>query len=142
MLSSHRHRPRPRRRIRGLALGLACCALVAPTAALASTDFPRPLDTSAAAAVQVGDTKADIGPAVVLASKVGDTPLDHPGTSGAPRDEAPRTISIVRPGATIMRDVDQALPIALAGTALALALAGLVVALTTAGRVSVARRGH
>lgn len=139
MLSSHRFR---RRRIRGLALGLACGALVAPAAALGSTDFPRPLDTSTAPAAVVGDTKADIAPAVASAPKVGDTPLDHPGASGAPQYEAPRTISIVRPERTIVQDVDQALPIALAGTALALALAGLGVALTSAGRLSLPRRGH
>lgn len=139
MLSSHRFRSR---RIRGLAVGLACSALVAPAAALASTDFPRPLDTSAAPAVKVGDTKSDIAPAVASAPRVGDTPMDHPGASRAPQYEAPRTISIVRPERTIVQDVDQALPIALAGTALALALAGLGVALATAGRMSLPRRGH
>jgi hypothetical protein len=52
----------------------------------------------------------------------GDSPADHPGASRAP-DVAPTTIEVVRPERTIVRDVDEALPIALAGSALLLVLA-------------------
>jgi hypothetical protein len=52
--------------------------------------------------------------------------------------EAPRTISIVRPERTVVRDVDQALPIALSTAALLLALGGLGIALA---RTGVVRRG-
>jgi hypothetical protein len=51
----------------------------------------------------------------------GDNPADHPGMSRA--QPTPTTVEVVRPERTIVRDVDQALPIALAGTALMLVLA-------------------
>ena len=51
----------------------------------------------------------------------GDSPVDHPGASSA--QPTPTTIEVVRPERTIVRDVDQALPLALAGSALVLALA-------------------
>jgi hypothetical protein len=48
----------------------------------------------------------------------GDNPADHPGMSGAPQYDGPTTIEVVQPERTIVRDVDEALPIALAGSAL------------------------
>ena len=57
----------------------------------------------------------------------GDNPADHPGMSRA--QPTPTTIEVVRPERTIVRDVDQALPIALAGTALVLVLAMIGVTL-------------
>jgi hypothetical protein len=51
----------------------------------------------------------------------GDSPVDHPGASRA--RPTPTTVEVVRPERTIVRDVDQALPLALAGSALVLALA-------------------
>ena len=59
----------------------------------------------------------------------GDNPVDHPGMSQAPDYDAPTTIEVVRPERTIVRDVDQALPLILSGTALALVLASLGFAL-------------
>ena len=53
----------------------------------------------------------------------GDTPVDHPGASRAPT-AAPTTIKVVRPERTIVRDVDEALPLILSSTALLLVLAG------------------
>jgi hypothetical protein len=53
----------------------------------------------------------------------GDSPVDHPGASRA--QPAPTTVEVVQPERTIVRDVDEALPIALAGTALLLVLAML-----------------
>src|SRR5215208_1623911 len=50
----------------------------------------------------------------------GDNPADHPGMSRAPQYDGPTTIEVVRPERTIVCDVDEALPIALAGTALLL----------------------
>jgi hypothetical protein len=55
----------------------------------------------------------------------GDKPADHPGMSRAPQYDAPTTIEVVRPERTIVRDVDQALPIILSGAALLLVLATL-----------------
>jgi hypothetical protein len=42
-----------------------------------------------------------------------------------PDDDAPTTIEVVRPKRTIVRDVDEALPLILSGTALLLTLAGV-----------------
>jgi hypothetical protein len=58
----------------------------------------------------------------------GDTPVDHPGASRA-ATVAPTTIEVVRPERTIVRDVDEALPLILSSTALLLVLAGLGVVL-------------
>jgi len=80
-------------------------------------------------AAKVGDTPADFpgasrAPSVALkAAKVGDTPADFPGASGAP-DVPLTTIEVVRPERTIVRDVDEALPIALSGAALLIVLMG------------------
>jgi hypothetical protein len=57
----------------------------------------------------------------------GDNPADHPGMSRA--QPTPTTVEVVRPERTIVRDVDQALPIALAGSALVLVLAMIGVTL-------------
>jgi hypothetical protein len=61
------------------------------------------------------------------APTVRDTKLDSPGASRAPQYDEPRTIQILRPERTIVRDTDPVLPIALAGAALlvALSLAGI-----------------
>jgi hypothetical protein len=61
------------------------------------------------------------------ASTLGDTKLDSPGASRAPQYDEPRTIQILRPERTIVRETNPVLPIALAGAALlvALSLAGI-----------------
>jgi hypothetical protein len=58
----------------------------------------------------------------------GDAPVDHPGASRAP-DVVPTTIEVVRPERTIVRDVDELLPLILSSAALMLALAGFGVLL-------------
>jgi hypothetical protein len=58
----------------------------------------------------------------------GDSPADHPGASRAP-DGAPTTIEVVRPERTIVRDVDEVLPLILSSAALVLVLAGIGVTL-------------
>jgi hypothetical protein len=58
----------------------------------------------------------------------GDRPVDHPGASRAP-DVVPTTIEVVRPERTIVRDVDELLPLILSSTALMLVLAGFGVLL-------------
>jgi hypothetical protein len=70
------------------------------------------------------------------AARVGDTPADFPGASGAP-DVAPPTIQVVRPERTVVRDVDEVLPIALSGAALLIVLMGAAFVLV---RVRVERR--
>ena len=74
--------------------------------------------------------------AASAAPKVGDTPADFPGASGAP-DVPPTTIEVVRPERTVVRDVDEALPIALSGAALLIVLMGAAFVLV---RVRVERR--
>jgi hypothetical protein len=72
----------------------------------------------------------------------GDNPADHPGMSRAPQYDAPTTIEVVRPERTIVRDVDQALPIALAGSALVLVLAMIGVTLVRTRLVPRPGRSH
>jgi hypothetical protein len=149
MLFHRRHRNRIQRGI----LALACCALVAPPAASAdkSGDTPADFGKPVTPAARIGDTPADLptafgGPTVAgdfaqplaPAAEGGDTPADFPGASRAPQYEAPRTISIVRPERTVVRDVDEVLPIVLSSAALLLALGGVGIALA---RTGVARRG-
>ena len=52
----------------------------------------------------------------------GDTKFDSPGASRAPQYDPPRTIQVVRPERTIVRDTNEVLPIALSGAALLVAL--------------------
>jgi hypothetical protein len=58
----------------------------------------------------------------------GDTPADHPGASRA-SNAVPSTIEVVRPERTIVRDVDEALPLILSSTALLLVLASIAIML-------------
>jgi hypothetical protein len=70
----------------------------------------------------------------------GDNPADHPGMSRA--QPTPTTIEVIRPERTIVRDVDQALPIALAGSALMLVLAMIGVTLVRTRLAPRPGRGH
>jgi hypothetical protein len=123
------------RRLRRLAIGLvAIGALVSVSAASALAD-PGSSPSANTAAVKIGDTPADFpgasrAPSVALeaAAKVGDTPADFPGASGAP-DVPPTTIEVVRPERTVVRDVDEMLPLILSSTALLLVLAGFGIVL-------------
>ena len=80
---------------------VACAALAAPAAAEPGSDYPQP-----------------------STAKIGDTPADYPGASRAVEYEAPQTIEVVRPERTIVRDVDDVLPLVLSGTALLVAFGG------------------
>lgn len=111
--------------LRVAVVGLAVMAPIAPGVALA-----HPADSARPAAVvqaKIGDTPADF-PGVVPTEParitVGDTPADFPGASRAPEYNGPSTVAIVRPERTTVRDVDQALPIVLAGLALLIAVGG------------------
>lgn len=110
------------------ALALALClALAGPNAAYADGAAP------ASSAAQVGDTPADFpgtsgfADATAPAARVGDTPVDFPGATRAPAVEPPTYITITRPETTVVRDVDEALPIILSGAALFIVLAALAV---------------
>ena len=71
----------------------------------------------------------------------GDTPADHPGASRA-ATAAPTTNEVVRPERTIVRDVDEALPVILSSTALLLVLAGLGITLVRFRMAPRAGRSH
>jgi hypothetical protein len=70
----------------------------------------------------------------VTAARIGDTQVDDPGSSRAPKYDPPATIVVNRPTRTIVRNVDESLPIALSGAALLLALAGVALVLAR-GRI-------
>jgi len=108
------------RRFATTALALvACAALAAPVAAEPGSDYPQP------AVTKIGDTPADFGQPVAAAPvSTGDTPVDHPGSSRAVEYEQPTTIEVVRPERTIVRDVDEVLPLVFSSTALLIALGG------------------
>lgn len=133
-MKSHRRR---HRRIRALILGLAACAALAapaPAAAEPGADYPQP------SSVKIGDTPADFAQPVAPAPKGGDTPVDDPGASRAPEYTAPTTIQVVRPERTIVRDVDEVLPVVLSSTALLLAIGGYAFVLVASIRRR--RPGH
>lgn len=60
-------------------------------------------------------------PAIV---NIGDTPVDYPGASRAPQYTRPTTIQVVRPERTIVRDVNDVLPVVVSSAALLIAAAG------------------
>jgi hypothetical protein len=61
--------------------------------------------------------------------KPGDTKFDAPGASRAPVYDPPATIQVVRPERTVVRDVNEELPVILAGLALVIAVGGAGTAL-------------
>jgi hypothetical protein len=97
---------------------VVCAALAAPAAAMPASDDPQP------SGARIGDTPADFAQPVAPAPKLGDTPVDYPGASRAVEFEPPRTIEVVRPERTIVRNVDEVLPLVLSGTALLIAFGG------------------
>jgi len=124
---------RTRRRIhrRRIVAAVAAAMMVgAPAQALAvpaDTQYPRPVpETSSPTpshfAPKVGDTPADFAQPVAPAHSAGDTKSDSPGASRAPQYDVPRTIQVVRPERTIVRETNEVLPIALSGAALLVAL--------------------
>jgi hypothetical protein len=125
------HRRTHRRRIVAAVLA-ALIVPVVPAAALAAPESTHPAakvgDTPAefgqpvAPAPKIGDTPAEFGQPTAPAPKTGDTKSDSPGASRAPQYDAPRTIQVVHPERTIVRDADPVLPIALSGAALLVAL--------------------
>ena len=104
------------RRLRRLALGLVAIAALVPSSVAASPI----LDHGASA----GSDKAQV---YVQPPKAGDTPADFPGASRSPVTSP--FVQVVRPERTIVRDANQALPIALSSAALLVALMGAALVL-------------
>ena len=115
-------RRRAGRRIAALALA-ACVAI--PAAAGATPIGDTKYDAPGMPGSRSGDMPADVVQARVVQ---GDTKYDSPGASRA-RAYATPPIQVVRPETTVVRHVNQPLPIALAGAAMLLALLGLGIAL-------------
>lgn len=118
--------PRRKNRLIGLvrttAIALAACSIALPAAA--SADRSCDLKTHSVQP-QTGScvpVPYDTEPAAGFGG--GDHPADHPGMSRAPRYDA-TTIEVVQPERTIVRDVDDALPLIMSGTALLLVLCGV-----------------
>jgi hypothetical protein len=117
-----------RRLVAAVLAALVIPVVCGPTSALAV-----PADMQAKA----GDNPSEFGQTVATAPRPGDTKFDSPGASRAPQYDARRTIQVVRPQRTIVRDTDPVLPIALSGAALlvALGLAGTALARTRSLRL-------
>jgi hypothetical protein len=94
--------------------------------------------TDAAQAGSSGTTTTSTFPPATF--RGGDDPATHPGMSRA--QPTPTTIEVVRPERTIVRDVDQFLPIALAGSALVLVFAMIGVMLVRTRLVPGPGRSH
>jgi hypothetical protein len=117
-----------RRRIVAAVLAALVVPVAGPASALAVPadvkvgDTPAEFGQPVAPAPRTGDTPAEFGQTVAAAPKGGDTKFDSPGASRAPLYDEPRTITVVRPERTIVRDTESLLPIALSGAALLVAL--------------------
>ena len=139
------HRRIHRRRVVAAVLAAIVVPIAGAPSALAvpaDAQYPRPVpatsgQTPSDLAPKVGDTPADFGQPVAPARSAGDTKFDSPGASGAPQYEPARTITVVRPERTIVREADAVLPIALSGAALlvALGLAGTALILVRSLRL-------
>ena len=115
----------------------ASCAAV-PASASASPDVgPLRGDSDAAQSGSVAVRAATFPPA---GFRGGDTKADAPGIGEAPA--VPTTIEVVRPERTIVRDVDEVLPLVLSGTALLLVLGGLAFTLVYTRPLARAGRSH
>jgi hypothetical protein len=139
-------------RLRVPLIALAATAALAPATAIA-----RPADPVTAKWQSYQQEIAKLSPAKLAAAlgtnvhaadapaaKIGDTPADFPNASRAPEYNGPSTIEVVRRERTIVRDVDEVLPIILASLALLIALGGTGYTLirSRAGARAVAGRTH
>jgi hypothetical protein len=127
------------RRLRRLVLGLTALALLVPAGATAVRTDNSGAQTRedqayahAVASLTQEEMAAAYGTGFDTPAKVGDTPADFPDVSRAPDYQAPPTTEVAPPERTIVREANDALPIALASVALfiAIAMAGFVVVRT------------
>ena len=107
-----------------IVIALAACSIALP--ATASADSLPPNDASDAA--QPGGKLYSIQP--------------QTGSRVPVADDAPNVIEVVRPERTIVRDVDEALPLVLSGTALLLVLVGVGFTLVRTRTVPRPGRSH
>jgi hypothetical protein len=125
--------------VKTIVLALAACSIALPAAASADS---LPATGPAADLLKLksgGDAKAySIQPQT--GSRV-PVPNDTEPAAGF-RGDAPTTIELVRPERTIVRDVDETLPLILSGTALLLVLAGVGFTLVRTRMEPRPGRGH
>jgi hypothetical protein len=115
---------------RALAAIVAAVCLAIPASASAMPYSPP--TTTRSDAAQSGGNAGNGAPHHPI---VGDDIRSHPGMPGMPKYDPPTRIEVVRPERTIVRDVDQALPLILSSTALLLVLIGLGTTLVRARMV-------
>src|SRR5829696_5652564 len=108
--------------VRTTAIALAACSIALPAAA--SADRSCDLETHSVQPQTGSCVPVPYDTAPAAGFRGGDHPADHPGMSRAPRYDA-ATIEVVQPERTIVRDVDDALPLIVSGTALLLVLCGV-----------------
>jgi hypothetical protein len=101
---------------------LIAAAIAAPSASARTADYGK--DQPLSAGAKIGDTPAEFAQPVAATPSRGDTPVDSPGASRAPQYTAPTTIKVVRPERTIVRDVDEVVPVVVSSAALLVAIAG------------------
>ena len=101
---------------------LIAAAIAAPSASAHPADYGK--DQPLSAGAKIGDTPAEFAQPVAATPSRGDTPVDAPGASRAPQYTAPTTIKVVRPERTIVRDVDEVVPVVVSSAALLVAIAG------------------
>jgi hypothetical protein len=119
-----------RTRVRRLTVVIAAAGCLA-IPANAQADYTLP-DTFRTDAAQLpGARTGDLSQSAYTYGGHGDNPADHPGMSRT--EPTPMTIEVVRPERTIVRDVDEALPIILSSTALMLVIAGVGIMLVRGG---------
>jgi hypothetical protein len=145
-------------RTRRLVAGVVAAACVAVPAAASADSLPSTFKSDAAQSGDRGGAQPyppggfwDLDPATSgrtakstfppAGFRGGDRPVDHPA-AGRAATAAPTTIEVVRPERTIVRDVDEMLPVILSSTALLLALAGLGVMLVRLRPVPRPGRSH
>jgi hypothetical protein len=122
----HHHHRRRARRVAALALA-ACAALAAPAGAV-------PSDHQGTAGARIADRAAAFARPLTAAPQTGDTPVDHPGASRGSEYTAPTTVQVVRPERTIVRDVDEVVPVVLSSAALLVAVGGCAFLLVGSAR--------
>jgi hypothetical protein len=123
--------------IRRIAATIVVGSCLALPASAAADSLPPTFRTDAAQS-EGGTRSADDA----AYPSAGDDIWSHAGMPGFPKYDPPMRIEVVRPERTIVRDVDQALPLILSSTALLLGLTGFGFILVRTRMMPRAGRSH
>jgi hypothetical protein len=122
--------------VKTIVIALVACSIALPAAASADS---LPASSTSDAALSGADAKAySVQPQTGSTVPVPDSLKPAAGFRG----DAPTTGEVVRPERTIVRDVDEALPLILSSTALLLVLAGVGFTLVRARAAPRPGRSH